>query len=285
MFVLFYSNGLKAIWKGRDYSNTDGISRDQNRSITAYNISKFIDLKLIPPTVSRSIDGEEGLVQLFVEHINDNKASNIKELTNKEKINLYTLAFLLGHIDVSHYNVLISKNCRFPVLVDNDQIGRSVIEKYGSTPFEIINRYNSMDKIDFKSIPFEKTVTLENPSLKLLRNTFSNLSFYRIKNLKRYYKDIYEDNNKLTYIIHKNRVYIYRKPYLYKYLIPISKNIQDHSIKTIKQVKILNEASLKEIVYGHLKEDSTFLNGILYRKEQFLEAIKEYSKNNSTYTN
>ena len=283
LYVLFYSNGLKAIWKGKEKDYDSGsIAKGRDRSITAYNISKFIGLKLIPPTVSRSIDEKEGSAQLYVEHISDNKTSKIKELTNKEKTNLYTLAFLLGHTDLGYDNVLISKNCGFPVLVDNNAIGRAVTERYGSTPpFESLNRYKNMNEIDFKSIPFEKTVTLQNPSLELLKNTFSDLSFHKIKRQNR----LFVVNNKLTYIIHKDRIYIYRRPELYKYLTPTSKNIQDHSLKTIKKVKILNEASLKEIVYGHLKEDSTFLNGILYRKEQFLEAIKEYSKNNSTYTN
>ena len=148
LYVLFYLNGLKAIWKGENHNRIEEeIAKNRDHAITAYNISKFIGLKLIPPTVSRSINKRRGAAQLFVEHINDNKLYNIRKLTNKEKTNLYTLAFLLGHTDLHKHNVLISKNCGFPVLVDNNSIGKAVVEKYGSAPFEIFKRY-SMNKRD-----------------------------------------------------------------------------------------------------------------------------------------
>ena len=60
--------------------------------------------------------------------------------------------------------------------------------------------------------------------------------------------------------------------------MPPSKNIEDYSTETINKVRMINEDLLRELAHGFLREHNMFLEGFLYRKDLFLKAIEEYSK-------
>ena len=273
IFVLFYSNGLKAVFRGYGSNRTDSM----DSHITAYNISNFINLKIVPPVVRRFVNGKEGVVQLFIEH-GDETVEYIKQLTPIQKTDFYTFGFLIGHTDFSKSNILISKNCLLPVLVDNNYFRIALNKEYGSVPFASYPSFSFRDKFlnrfDFESIPFEKTIILKDFSLESLQNTFVDLSLDEIKYMKRNY----EDKGSIHYLRYKNQYYVKIKPRIYKYFIPPSKNIEDYSTETINKVRMINEDLLRDLAHGFLKKQNTFLEGFLYRKDLFLKAIEEYSK-------
>ena len=274
IFILFYSNGLKAVFRGYGSKNTHRM----DLHITAYNISNFINLKIVPPVVRRFVNGREGVVQLFIESIGDETVEYIKQLTPIQKTDFYTFGFLIGHTNFTEDNILISKNCLLPVLIDNDYFGMVVNKEYGSIPFEVYPfsnfRGNFLNRFDFESIPFEKTIILKDFSLESLQNTFVDLSLDEIK----YMRLKIEDIGSIPYLRYKNQYYFQVMPLFYKYLIPPSKNIEDYSTETINKVRMINEDLLRELAHGFLKKQNTFLEGFLYRKDLFLKAIEEYSK-------
>ena len=246
--------------------------------ITAYNISNFINLKIVPPVVRRFVNGREGVVQLFIESIEGEKIEYIKQLPPVQKTDLYTFVFLIGHTDFNEHNILISKKCLLPVLIDNDYFGKALNKEYGSVPFEVYPlsnfRGDFLIRFDFESIPFEKTIILKDFSLESLQNTFVDLSLDEIKYMKRYY-EVY---GRIHYLRYKNQYYVKVKPLIYRYFMPPSKNIEDYSTETINKVRMINKDLLRELAHGFLKKQNTFLEGFLYRKDLFLKAIEEYSK-------
>ena len=288
MFIVFLSSrfknhNLKALWKGKPYKTVD---YNAHKTITSYNVSKSIGLKMIPPTVFRKLNGKEGSIELFIENVNEDKEKHIKALSPLQKTKLYTLVFLLGHADSSKSNVLISKNCFYPVILDHDVIGDAISKKYGTLPF--VSRLWSVDesltKSDFRSMPFDKSITL-NADLEELKKHFSHLSLNDIKDIKQnfwYYNPKHSELRALTYFKYKGSYYFRIgdwEGWLYNLLLPLSTKLQDHSKEMIEKIRLWDKNNLKELAYGYLKTDETFLQGFLYRKEQFLEAIEEYSKN------
>ena len=164
IFVLFYHNSLKAVFKTKLYNQKKPYS--VYSAVSAYNISQVLNLKIVPPTVIRKIDGKEGVVQLFVENISENKEKNLDNLSPIQKSNIYIFFFLTGITDVQYDNVLISTKCLKPVLVDND--GMVLMHaQYGKyPPFKMLRLkgYPFLDEEDYKNVPFEKAVELKNLS-------------------------------------------------------------------------------------------------------------------------
>ena len=94
LFVLFYRNGLKAIFKRVNSTTEDNYPYHEYYGgiISAYNFARFLGLKIVPPTVIRNVDGKEGVVQLFVENISKIKQRILTVLTLFRKA-IYTFTF------------------------------------------------------------------------------------------------------------------------------------------------------------------------------------------------
>ena len=109
LLVLTYYNGLKAIFKGKRYEYDRLFEAHKN--LSGYNISKFLNLKIVPPTVIRKINGQRGYVQLFVENIKDYPHEYLDALSPFQKSDIYVYIYLTGYLDLSEGNLLISKKC------------------------------------------------------------------------------------------------------------------------------------------------------------------------------
>ena len=55
----------------------------------AYRFSQFMDFKFVPPTVTRMIEGKNGVVRFFVEDTGDLQDHFTKTLTPLEKSDIY----------------------------------------------------------------------------------------------------------------------------------------------------------------------------------------------------
>ena len=267
IFVLFYHNGLKAIFKTNYSENLFDI----HKRISAYNISKFLNLKIVPPAVMKNIDGQWGAVELFVENIKDYPPEYIDNLSPIQKSNLYVYTFITGIIDLSYSNILISKKCFLPVIIDNDE-SNFVLMEYGKIPyrrFPINREYSVLDKRSFKVAPFEKAVIFKKPSFEAIEDTFPGLTF-KYKNMIR--KKLLL-NKSISYFKYKTFYFISFPEDLHKHLLPIKK-YSDYSPQTIKRVKLLDERAIKSLAIDNLKESTTFVDGILHRRELFLTEIK-----------
>ena len=276
LFVLFYDNGLKAIFRVFHNSFSESLSK----SISAYKISEFLNMKIVPPTLLREVDGKTGTVQLFVENIlNLNYSSKyLKNLSLTQKNNLYLFLFLTGQYDVHYENILISKKCFLPVFVDHDKLSPEIQVQWGKIPFQyypIKENYINFDKKYYESVPFEEAEILKNPSFEVLKKTFSGLSLYRINQLEKLINHDFKLES-ISYFKYKDAYFIQEPRSIYKHLLP-SPTVKTYSKKTVKKLERMDEKILKDLVVGYLKQDQAFINGFLHRRDLFLKELKKDS--------
>ena len=167
VFLLSLKGGLKAVFKPhRDIM-------DQASALRAYYLSELLNFKLVPPTVRRTINGETGILQLFIEGATatDNNINNLKPT---QKSVIYLFAFMLT-ADANLDNIIIGKNCKSIALIDNDK-NMSVVSivRYKDFPyirFPISILDSNLDLIldDYNQFPFDKTQSIKvNSTLKLI---------------------------------------------------------------------------------------------------------------------
>ena len=175
-FVLFYNNGLKAFFKGKRYEYDRLFEAHKN--LSGYNISKFLNLKIIPPIVMRKIDGAWGSIQLFVENIKDYPPEYLDGLSSVKKSDIYVYIYLTGYLDLSKGNLLISKKCFLPAVIDLDSITFPSLIQYSKTPFRAFHGDGTvLDRRDYELAPFEKAMSLKSADFESIENTFPGLSF------------------------------------------------------------------------------------------------------------
>jgi len=248
--------------------------------VSAYNFARFLELKIVPPTVIRNIDGKEGVIQLFVENIsNKDRGTYLDRLSPVQKSNMYIFFFLTGMEDVGYHNTLISKKCLRPVSIDNDSMG-IVLNQYGSLfPFRIfyIKNYKTvLSEEDYKKAPFEKALILKKPSVKTLEKTFFGVKEDKMSFLKGRAKKY----GVLTYFKYKNaywvKYYTGKFPVKFmKHLLPLN-NIEDYSPQTIEKIKALDK---KTIIKLSPIGKRSVINGIFHRRNLILEGIDILRKN------
>ncbi|MDE0092596.1 MAG: hypothetical protein OXN83_04860, partial [Oligoflexia bacterium] len=111
IFLIVFENGLKAVFKIKKKINF--IS-----SLRAYHLSQFLNLRVVPPTVIRTIEGKRGILQYFIEgqRLID---IDLETLTEIQKIKVYLFYFLVGYNDPHDENVIMGRNCGHLAVVDN----------------------------------------------------------------------------------------------------------------------------------------------------------------------
>ena len=111
IFLIVFENGLKAVFKMKKKINL--IS-----SLRAYHLSQFLNLRVVPPTVIRAIEGKRGILQYFIEgqRLID---IDLETLTEIQKIKVYLFYFLIGYNDPHDENIIMGRNCGHLAVVDN----------------------------------------------------------------------------------------------------------------------------------------------------------------------
>ena len=274
VFILFFKNGLKGVLKPNrsDYQ--------MYFSVMAYRFSQFMEWKLIPPTVVRTIKGETGSVQLFIE----SKTFNKQHLSPIQKSNIFIHYFVTGNKDAKQKHILIGKNCRMPALIDNETAFLNTYIQYGDYPFiqyPIKNLRFALSNIkDYEKFPINKIQSVNlnqvNSGVKFLKKTFVGLSMEDLNDLSRMFFDKYSPQN-LYFVKWKNSYWI--KFNLYQMHL-ISKEFLPRVFqkKTICKLKSLNSNVLNSFLPSSapfsLSKETIF--SILYRRDIILKEAKKF---------
>lgn len=265
LFVLFYHNGLKAIFKEKPRFLIGKI-------IFAYKISRLLDLKIVPPTVPRKIDGEEGIVQLFVEGNRSDRA-NVENLSSIEKSHSYLFIFLTGLVDTNYNNLLISKRCLKPVFVDLDTLQIIHAEFGEDPPFErVAIEWPLLDEKNLTELSFQKPIKSKIPPLENLEKVFPGLKEDKILYLKETFKRA--DKNTISYFKYKQAWWVKysKKRRITRYLLPLS--VENLTAKTLRKLKKLNKKSIKKLLKPY-KINQSVINGVFHRRNLILKKIEK----------
>ena len=284
LFVVFYhDNNKKAIFKGKRDKNTNQFYSIWSTA-SAYNFSQFFNLKMIPPTIIRKINGRLGSLQLFIE-------SNIKIISCKNKLellskinrdfarNIYNFYFLTGIQDVHCGNILVSKNCSMLVLIDNDSMYLNISKRGHFHQFFKISqtRKTILTEQDYKNAPFEEAIELKKDSigsLKIIYPAITPRQFKEVQRIASKYGDI-------LYLKYKDRLWIANKNNKQTRIYEKLLNNQDHylpSSQFLKKLKQLDKTTIRSLLVGNFKKNESFINGIYYRRNAILEEAKKINK-------
>ena len=247
-------------------------NEDRFGEIAAYRACKFLDLKLVPPTVFRSINNKRGSLQLYIESDLDliKDASTLSKLDPKDISDMKLFYFILGQWDINPGNQIIQfiDNKFYLACIDNAGIQNRQVAKYGDFPFVrrcYIENRNDNWNLPF---PFDKAIILLNPKLEDLNQHFKDC-FSQNK-----IEQIWERNRSgITYCFWKNSLWIqyfkhtnfspsYTTTY-YKSTIDAFKKLNQEILQKIwiEAIPILGKRGVSEII-----------DNILERRDQVLKA-------------
>ena len=288
MFFVVYNNGLKAVIKLRSSTHT-------HSAVSAYKISKLLNLKIVPPTIMKNINGKPRIIQMFVESVKDKK-KYLNYLSPIQKSNLYAYIFVAGIVDMWHENILISKNCFKPVLIDTDGM-KINLNQYG-VPFhpftiEIETPHPFLSYEDYRRAPIEKAVKMRYSSFipfldqTILPETLKSglgdpKTLLKIKTEYINHSHRWPPDSTISYLKYKDTYWIteterFNHLFVSKYLFPIEKT-SDFSRKTLRKLKKLNHSLLKQVLAGDYGKSQTFINGILFRRDLLLGEVEKMKK-------
>ena len=283
IFVVIYNNGLKAIAKIKH-------RYELQSSVSAYRISQVLDLKIVPPTIIREIDGRSAIFQMFVENVHKDKKDYLDNLNPVQKSDIYIYIFVTGVMDINFGNILISKKCSKPVLVDNDYMAIT-LDRYGNPPpfnISVHEPHPFLSQRDYENPPFEEAVELTIPSFIQFLNQkiipdlqesglgSPNL-FLQIKKDMDIWPPI--DGSSISWLKYKGTYWVtttkwYKELLVSRHLLPIEK-IKDFSPKTLKKLRKITYKELKRLLIGNYKDSRTFINGVLYRRDMILKEVEK----------
>ena len=257
IYLLLFDNGVKAVFK------PNRPLLDQVSALRAYHFSQLLDLKLVPPTVVRTVEGERGIVQLFIKsesgHLEDH-------LNSSQKGDIYLFHVILGEHDPARINTLIGRNCKHPALVDNEKnMEKLFVIQYGDFPYITYLKYikPNLNLFEIEQFPFHLAKSVKNFSL--LHSDLDKLK-KRLSDIKpeivvRLLKEPLKEpltKDTLHYIQWKNILFFKKNFERFSYLY---KNFafSSPSKQTIKKLKSLNHKDLhflSSIKKSFNKEDS-----------------------------
>ncbi len=112
VFFVKLKDGGEAIFKPRSGENKRlGMAGTQfQRERAAYLVDKFFDFGLVPPTVIRKINGEEGSVQRFIPNARTGREINEAEIINKRGARLQLMRLCVFYYIICNYDSCLRKD-------------------------------------------------------------------------------------------------------------------------------------------------------------------------------
>ncbi len=284
--ILVFDGGTKAIFKRFSKQKMRSGAEKIWNAVSAYELAQFLDLKLVPPTVVRYVDGEAGIAQLFIDHsAHDDKAALLQNLSPGAKGNIYIFNFISGDCDFNYSNLLFGRNCEKPALIDNDK-KRCFFQQYGDYPFQPhkILGLKIQDYIeDYRQFPFDKAQSIP------MRSSAQMKAFLISNNIGQHHSFLIKDaheyvDNTLYFVRWKNAFWIKRS---HHWMINVVKNYSpiDFPQKTIQRLKALSRRQIHLLIVslkwpGSLKKHITNSNSsIWHNRNIILEEILKIKKN------
>lgn len=266
VFLFELEGGLRAVWK------VDGNGKRTDAEITAYRLSEFLGLAIVPPTVRRNYLGRAGSLQLYVATTRDlardgSLAKVFNQLSEKDRSDTILIQFIAGKWDNHSGNILIT-DANEPVLIDNEDMQTLQQVRYGEFPF--LKRGQTREELRMNPpgpFPFDSPMELKDPSFETLTSVFGH--FYSVEGIERIYKKIPSlPNRTVRYAIWDGALWVsnartWNKPAY----TPV------YSKKTLRALHRLNakvlttQILLPSFTVAHV-------DGVLDRVRQVLEASK-----------
>ena len=295
VYLLLFENGMKAVFK------PNRSLQWQISALRAYHFSQLLGLKLVPPTTIRTIDGQTGTIQLFVEGFRATPSNLNKHLSSFQKQDIYLFQAILGERDFHSEHILLDQECKTPLLIDNEKntLSLSLIQRgdfpYVSSPSEqIAVDWTLSEAINF---PFHLSKSVKKVSsfkndLESLRKKIKAKpevidAFSQNRDLDRVLALDNFENDTLYYILYKNTVWLKENM---TYILYKDFAFSSPSKRTIKALKALSSKDLdflnfriKNICYQYF--DKQKVNKImsavkisdkflLYRRDMLLKDYK-----------
>lgn len=279
-FLLFLENDLKAVFKPNRYFPRI------HSALMAYRFSQFMNFKLVPPTITRTINGKKSLVRFFIEKTDCLQDKFTKNLTPVETSDIYTFYFVLGEWDANKYNVLFETSSGKPVLIDNETSMTASFIPYGDYPFRSFKIKNLNLSIaspeEYENFPCNEIKKLNNYSMAYLQKIFYDMTETEFNNyfMPWCFERLNFLNDGNMYFVRWNNAYWIK--HNFTYYTEIFRNFLPtvFSKKTIDKLQKLNH----DIITSFLPDSSiqeTIISGILYRRGILL---KEAFKLNNFYS-
>ena len=281
LFVVFYhDNNLKAIFKEKN-KNTSQFNNIWS-AVSAYNFSQFFNLKMIPPTIIRKINGRLGSLQLFIESniFFSCKNTEFLNIINREfALNIYNFYFLTGIQDLHCGNIFYLKKCSMLVFIDNDSMHINLSKrKYFHQFFQrSYTKKTILAEQDYKNAPFEEAIELKKDSIENLKRIYPAITPSQFKSIQRTISK-YGD---VLYLKYKDRLWIASKTSEWTRIYEKLLNNQDHylpSSQFLKKLRQLDKTTIRSLLVGDFKKNESIINGIYYRRNAILEEAKKTNK-------
>ena len=272
IFILFLEDNLKAVFKPNRSSTA------MESAYLAYQFSQFMKLKLVPPTVIRTINGNTGIVQLFIDSITAKKTDPSKNLTAIKKSQIYIFNFVLGESNPHKGNFLFGKKCNSPALIDNELVFWPAYFEYGDYPYisysKTMEHGVSGSLIAYRDFPKNKIISLKAQSI------FSNetISPTHKELIKKHFEWFFSPKYLTDGLLHlaigeKDILWIKQNfqdyTYIYKQFLPTAV-----PKKIIRQLKELNHDNLASLFYL-FKARKNIILGILHRRDIVLKKMSD----------
>lgn len=264
LFVMLES-GLKAVFKPGEY---------QYAEVAAYRASKKLGLRLVPPTVFRTINGVQGSLQFLVQSSLDlKKIPNFHEIFRKvsaKDINdMHIFYYVFGQWDTHRGNQIISlhNNKAYLALIDNAGILHRSYTKYGDYSFIEKGDSPVETSVCTTAFPYDQVKTIRPKSYKELKKAFSPyITDEAIHN-------IFERKTPINYCIWCNVLWVQ----MYTRSAHIKPSVaKEYYASTLKAYEKLDAAMLEEIWHEWLLVDRAHGEHLialtLDRRDQLLRA-------------
>jgi hypothetical protein len=273
VYLAIMENGLKAIFKPEDKLF------NSFAEVAAYRASKFLGLRLVPPTVLKKYKNLHGSLQFFVQpssqNLRDEKA--YQKLSTKDQSDMCLFYFVLGKWDSHMGNQIITQynNKAYLALIDNTSIKSLQQVRYGEDPFICMSCNHVAHTPHAGPFPFDRPSILHNPTLVKAQQLFGRfLSARRIQH-------ILEKNKKqIVYAIWCDNLWVQRRlRHIVRYLHHFTQKPNYSPVyykSTIERYSKLDKSTLQNIWAEALIQDKEYFTELilqtLERRDQMLKA-------------
>lgn len=156
--LITLESGLQGLFKTGEY---------QYAEVAAYRLSKELNIFLVPPTIFRIIDGQQGSLQLYIDAQDltsiPGGAKMLNKVSQKAVSDMKVFYYLAGQWDTHHGNQLLEKehNTYRIWLIDNSGILHRSYSIYKGATFIEKGTNAQVPSDNSATFPFHKARTIE----------------------------------------------------------------------------------------------------------------------------
>jgi hypothetical protein len=239
--------------------------------VAAYKGACALGLRLVPPTVLRTIDGIQGSLQFYVQSPIDlmRGAGALRKISQKEASDMNIFYFVMGQWDDHNGNQIVakSKDSYHVALIDNGGILRRQYAQYGKSTFLQKGSPKKGDpSVISNSFPFDKVTTI---------GLHNSKQVAQLENLlaKDYIQKLKLQRRTLSYVVWNSMVFV-------KQGTP--PEAKTYYASTVDALKKLDRKTLEDVWAEYMPIDSIRCNDLidltLARRDQVIAAAEKSKK-------